>query len=396
MQAEGQKNRLAFSKKRLEALPVPAAGRSMYHDTATPGLTLRVSAAGSKVFYLYRWADGKPVKVKLGGFPDLTVEQARGLARTKTGKQAAGDDLAAERRKARQQPTLKEAFETWRDTHAKLHRRTWEDDQRQFDKYLGEFHGRRLASIKPLDVATWHGRIGSEHGPVQANRTLTLLGTIFNWAADKLGFEGRNPVKGIKRFREQSRERFLQPQEMRAFFEAVAEEPEPWKSYFALLLFCGQRRSDTAEMRWQDIDLAGKTWRVRQTKTGRNVIVPLVPAALRILESRRETTGDSPWVFPGRAGHIAYPKKAWERMVKRAGLTDLHLHDLRRSLGSWQAALGTSLAIIGSGLGHQDVKSTMIYSRLNVEPVRQAIQQATEAMIQAANGGQNNAEEKQD
>ncbi len=396
MKTEGPKNRLPFSKKRLESLPVPSAGRAMYHDAATPGLTLRVSAAGNKVFYVYRWANGKPVKMKLGAFGELTVETARRLARSLAGKWADGKDPAADRRKARQQPTLKEAFEQWRDAHAKLHRRTWEDDERQFEKYLTEFHGRRLASIKPLDVATWHGRIGTKHGPVQANRTLTLLGTLYNWAADKLGYEGRSPVKGVKRFREQSRERFLQPAEMKAFFESVNQEPDPWRDYFALLLFTGQRRSDVAAMQWVDLDLAGKTWRVRQTKTGRNVTVPLVPAALRILESRRDTAVDCPWVFPGRAGHIAHPKKAWERTIKRAGLTDLHLHDLRRSLGSWQAALGTSLAIIGSGLGHQDLKSTAIYSRLNVEPVRKAIEQATDAMLQAANGGPGHAEETQE
>jgi integrase len=69
--------------------------------------------------------------------------------------------------------------------------------------------------------------------------------------------------------------------------------------------------------------------------------------------------------------------------LKRAGLTDLRIHDLRRTLGSWQAALGASLPIIGKSLGHQSLEATQIYSRLELGPVRQSVERAGQAMLLA-------------
>jgi integrase len=155
-----------------------------------------------------------------------------------------------------------------------------------------------------------------------------------------------------------------------------------------LLLFTGARRSNVAEMRWDEIDLERAVWRIPRTKNGRPQMVPLVPPALNILKSRRETSGESPWVFPADTaaeGHVVDPRKAWERVRARAGLHDLRMHDLRRSLGSWAAAAGTSLAIIGAALGHRDLKSTQVYSRLQLDVVRAAVEKTTAAMLEAGN-----------
>ncbi len=71
--------------------------------------------------------------------------------------------------------------------------------------------------------------------------------------------------------------------------------------------------------------------------------------------------------------------------MDRADIQDLRIHDLRRSLGSWQAATGASLSIIGKTLAHQNVSTTAIYARLNIDPVREAMSKATQAMLSAAN-----------
>jgi integrase len=75
------------------------------------------------------------------------------------------------------------------------------------------------------------------------------------------------------------------------------------------------------------------------------------------------------------------PSKAWNRIRARAGLKDVRIHDLRRTLGSWQAAGGTSLPIIGKGLGHKSLASTGVYTRLNLDPVRESMEMATKAML---------------
>lgn len=123
-----------------------------------------------------------------------------------------------------------------------------------------------------------------------------------------------------------------------------------------------------------------------KAKAGEVIRIPLSSVALQILENRKLTSA-SEWVFPGRgkSGHLEEPKTAWKRILKRAELTDLRLHDLRRTLGSWQAATGASLPIIGKSLGHKSLAATQIYARLDLDPVRAAVNKATSAMLVAGN-----------
>ena len=89
--------------------------------------------------------------------------------------------------------------------------------------------------------------------------------------------------------------------------------------------------------------------------------------------------------FPVRAGpgHLAEPKKGWQRILARAAIADLRIHDLRRTLGSWQAKQGASLAIIGKSLSHKNQNTTAIYARLDLDPVRDSVNTATTAMMAA-------------
>jgi integrase len=225
--------------------------------------------------------------------------------------------------------------------------------------------------------------MGEQQGPYQANRTLALIRAMYN-KADALGWKGDNPATGIERFPEKARDRFLLPEELPKFFAALVEEPNPvLQAFFLLCLLTGARRSNVEAMRWDEISWELAQWRIPDTKGGVPVVVPLVPAAIAVLKRLQETV-KSEWVLPGRrGGHLTTPGIAWKRLLKRAGLEDLRIHDLRRSLGSWQALTGASLPIIGKSLGHSRPETTAIYARLTLDPVRQAVERATEAMMQA-------------
>ena len=110
------------------------------------------------------------------------------------------------------------------------------------------------------------------------------------------------------------------------------------------------------------------------------------PSALDVLRVRRETTNDSEWVFPSRSaiGHLQEPKRAWKTILKNADITDLRMHDLRRTLGSWQAMTGSILQTIGKSLGHKNARTTEVYARLSLEQVRESVDKATAAMLEAA------------
>lgn len=95
----------------------------------------------------------------------------------------------------------------------------------------------------------------------------------------------------------------------------------------------------------------------------------------------------SPWVFPGKDPnlHLVDPKRSWQTVLRMAGISDLRMHDLRRTLASYMAIDNQSLSIIAKALGHKSTVSTQIYSRLTNDPVRQAMEQAQERMFVAAN-----------
>ena len=134
-------------------------------------------------------------------------------------------------------------------------------------------------------------------------------------------------------------------------FKALAEESnETLRDYFFISLLTGARRSNVQEMQWKQLHFDRAEWRIPTTKNGEPQIVTLTPEAVEILRTREGV--DPVWVFPGSGptGHLVEPKKAWKRILEQAGIADLRIHDLRRTLGSWQAKTGASLGLVGKYL----------------------------------------------
>lgn len=290
--------------------------------------------------------------------------------------------------------TLAELFALYLDGHAKLHKKSWQEDEKTFHRYMAKWESRRLSELTRNDVMTLHARIGKNNGKYAANRLLSLLSKMFSFAAE-VGFDGTNPAKGIRKFREESRERFLNADELRRLFAALEVEPKLFRDFFKVALLTGARRGNVLTMRWKELDLDRGLWKVtgEQSKSGDPLTIHLTPAAIEILVARRELV-EGEYVFPGRretTPHLTDPSPAWRRVLKRAKLEDLRIHDLRRTLGSWQAAAGVSLSVIGKSLGHKNTSTTQIYARLSLDPVRVSVDAAAAAMLKAI--GENDEQE---
>ena len=386
--------KINFTQAAIDRLTAPATGRSYYRDAKTAGLVLCVWDTGVKSFELYKRIGGRPTRLKIGRFPEVTVEQARKEVAKMTGTIAEGKDPGEARRKARGETTLGELFTMYLEG-VKDRKRTWKEDQAQYDRYLTVWQARKLSTIHKSDVATLHVKVGRDNGHYAANRMLALLSAMFNYAAD-LGYEGANPSRGVNRFEEQSRDRFLQDDEVSRFFKALWDEqtPELWRDFFTVALFTGARSGNVKSMKWVDLELTRGLWKVAeaQSKNKKAMLIILVPDVVEILK-RRKAANDaqdvpSEYVFPGRGelGHVFDGTKPWKDLLTRAKIKDLRMHDLRRSLGSWQAATGASLPIIGKTLGHKSLEATKIYARLDVESVRESVNTAVSAIMDAANG----------
>lgn len=388
--------RFAFTKTRIQAIPTPEAGKRVtYYDTKTPGLQLRVSATGVKTFSVYRRLKaGEPERVTLGRFPAMTVEQAQKLAADVNAEIEGGANPAEAKRALREEPTLAEFFTEYGERHGNK-KLSWRDDQQRFRDYLLPALGKRkLSAIDRAMVARMLSdaeKAGKSAGTVRQIRALVsnMLSKAVEW-----GYLDANPAQSVKVSGSTvKRDRFLQPDELARFFEAVIAEPsETIRDLILLALLTGARRSNVCAMHWREIDLKAGVWKIKRTKNGEPQTVTLCPEAVAILEARQAATANG-FVFPGtgRTGHIAEPRKGFERVLERAGIphgrdveNGMVLHDLRRTLGSWQARTGASLAIIGKSLNHKSQQATAIYARLDLDPVRQSVNTATAAMFEAA------------
>jgi integrase len=392
----------AFTEKRVASLPKPSNGRAYHYDAKITGLAVCVTATDTRVWYLLRKLRGQTVRIRLGTTAELTVDQARTRAADLLGQIARGANPHAAHLALRGEPTLGHLWSYWLENHAKKHKRSWKEDERQYNSFLKRWSGRKLSAISRAAVQKLHKDVGTANGHYAANRMLAMLSAMFGKNmehASELGYRGENPAKGIRRFAEEKRDRFLSADELARFLQALHQEPsETMQDFFLVALLTGARRANVQAMRWEDVNLEWASWSIpgAVSKSGQTIMVPLVPAVVAILKRRRQADSGSPWVFPsyGKTGHVVEPKAAWKRILLRAGLSDLRPHDLRRTFGSWQAISGASLPIIGKSLGHTQPSTTAIYARLQMDPVRQSVETATTAMLatdrtqsgEAANG----------
>lgn len=432
-------NRINFTKRNLEALPLPAVGaRVEYQDEKLPGLYLRVSGNGTRTFQVRRRLPGAGTeRITIGRFPAMTCEQARIRASEINGEIAKGENPNDRKRAARAEMTVGELYERYLRDHIRAHGKSERTLVSAWKVHLSPWANRKLSAIGKADVATLKTKLakaGQAAGTV--NRLIGIVAALYAWAQEQDLYRGENPATGVKKLKATSRERFIQADELPRFFAALAqEENDGARDYILLSLLTGARKANVLAMRWDEISFERALWTIPQskTKTDDTYTIPLTPEALEILANRRR--GGSEWVFPAdsASGHLEEPRKAWLRLFDRdelaqlsvrlaaaAGIdftvgehetlgvalgrarllarehdidtigtriADLRLHDLRRSLGSWQAATGANLSIIGKSLGHKNVSTTAIYARLNLDPVRDAMHRATSAMFAAAGAG---------
>ena len=392
--------RLNFTRSVLDKITPPSIPKEKsgkggvydtYHDTREKGLILIVSNGGAKTYYLYGKINGKPERVKLGSYDGLSIEQARKKAAQCRGEVAQGNNPQTARRAFRQEATFKELFDEYMERYSKLSKKSWKFDEREVNKFLSHWFNNKISSITRQDIQKLHEKLFDENGLYQANRVLERIRAMYNKAIE-WGWQGTNPSNGIKKYKEKSRDRFLMGSELPRFFEALEkEENHTARDFFKIALLTGARKTNVLQMRWKDIDFHHAVWNIPETKNGEPHKVALTTQAVALLEARRKICKGE-WVFEGdgKEGHFTDPKKAWARLLERAEIADLHIHDLRRTLGSWQAASGVSLHIIGKTLGHKSPLSTQVYARLDLDPVRLSVERATDAIF--AYGSKKNVE----
>lgn len=389
--------RIKFTQKTIDALPVPESGQKIYYDTdSNDGLCLIASYGGSKTYFLQMYFRGRGIKTKIGSAKIMKLAEAKIKAHTLRKRAEQGIDPSQERNEVLRDMTLKQFFyDQYYPRHVKVHTRpkTQAKDDTMFRNNLAAFHGRKMMSITKEDVERLHIELKDRISLYTANRAIGLLKHMYNKAID-WGYPAHsgNPVVGIKMFKERSRERFLQPDEINRFFAALYEDPnELFKNYVLLSLFIGQRRQNMLSMRWSCVDLTLGIVSFPDSKNGEPQRIPLITQAWDILKEMRKHATDD-WVFPSqngsKSGHVEDLHRPWYALLKRAGIENMRFHDLRRTFGSYQAITGAGSFVLGKALGDKTNAAVRVYARLTMDPIRDSIQRGADKMLEFIRPGQ--------
>jgi integrase len=352
-------------------------GQCVYWDEALESFGLRVHPSGRRVYVCAYRINRRKRLATLGRADAMSLDQARKKAMTYLAKAANQEDPQSNVDAQRQLKTIDELVEAYIENHAKKKKKTWKEDRSYLNRHvLSKLSGRLAVSLVTADIEAIHSELGVAH-PYGANDVLKVIRKMFNWGkvAGLVPRDHPNIVAEIVRFPERTRKRFVTTVEMPRLLQALEEEDNDYARHgIWLLLLMGLRSKELLKAKWEDIDWDMGTLFIGLTKNGEPLLAPISDAAmdrLRIIPR----ISDNPYIICGklRGQYLRSLGEPFKRALKRAGLVNLRIHDLRRTVGSWLAQNGQSLHLIGDVLNHRDPKTTAGYAYFQTKQRRDAL-----------------------
>jgi site-specific recombinase XerD len=367
-----------LTKRVVDALH-PAQGRDVFKwdagDGALKGFGVRVKPSGVASFFVqYRNKEGRTRRLVLGRVGELTPDEARRLAADKLQDARKGGDPSAERRAARAAITVSELCDLYLcNAKGRIKPSTLEMDRSRIECHVKPLIGRRtVAALTRPDIERFQtdvaaGKTAKPHkesgrggylsgGRGVAARTVGMLGTILEFGK-RHGLIVDNPARGIHRFPDNKRRRFLSLDELAALGGAMREATanggnRTGVAAIRTLLLTGCRRSEVLALSWASLDIKACCIRFEDTKSGPQ-LRPIGAVAVKQMAAQRRRE-ECEWVFPaGRGdGHFIGLPRVLARLCARAGLKKVTVHTLRHSFAATAAELGFSELTIAGLLGH--------------------------------------------
>ena len=369
--------------EKVRALACPTGKRHLeLADGLVPGFFVDALPTGQKRFRLRLIAQGVRRVTTIGDAAVMPLDEARYLAQQLKRAVKRGEALPASVNVG--SPSLQEFFLGAYLQFIKSYKRSWEDDVSLIRNHVLSSLGHlSMGALQSADVTKLVRDMSARnYAAGTINRVLVLLSYGFSLALKwKVPGVVSNPLRDVVRLKVDNRiERYLRGDDTQRLLREVRASPNPELGpIISLLVLTGARKREALSMRWSDVDLGQRVWRVSRTKSGRNRHVPLSDAAMQVLteqKRRQALTGGSPFVFPNpRTGQpfvsIFY---SWDAARRRAGLPEFRIHDLRHSFASFLVNAGRSLYEVQELLGHADARTTSRYAHLSPERLRDAVQ----------------------
>jgi integrase len=367
-------------------------------DETLPGFGVRVKPSGVRSYIVqYRnRSTGASKRLTIGRHgPLLTFDQAKKQARALLADAMRGEDPAEARKVARKAPSVAELAADYLERHAipKKRPKSVRDDRSMLDNIiLPRLGAKKVEAVGRRDIEPIH--VAMKDRPYQANRVLSVLSKMFNLAME-WKWRPDNPAKGIERFEEQKRDRWLSDDELRRLSVVLEDHPNKRAANAVRLqLLTGARLGEILASRKEDFDLLRDVWTKpsHQTKQKRTEHLPLSAQATGLIASIIETSDpESPFLFPGnKPGQpLREVKKFWRTIMCQAGITNYRRHDNRHTYASHLVSSGLSLEIVGKLLGHTTTTTTKRYAHLADDPLRAATERFGSKIAGFQNRGKN-------
>lgn len=359
----------------------PKGKRTERFDALAPGLCLRVTDNGTKSWSVYYRLEGKHKRMTIGGWPAVTVADARERAREIKEQAKAGTNPKAVRQAAADAARTEAetaARKTFGAIAERYIRRECCDENNQpvrlkrgpayaaviRRRLLPKWKDRQMTDLRRGDLTEITDALIDAGKPMAAHRVHEIVKRIFNWSMDRGDIElspfaaMRPPVK------KQPRDRILKDAEIKALWNTLGDMGYPFGSLQKLLLLLGQRRGEVAEMRWSEVTPDGRTWTIpaARNKMGREHLVPLPDAAVAILEGLpRFNEGD--FVFTTTSGRrpVSGFSKCAARTTELSGIAGWTIHDLRRTCRTGLARLGVPEIVAERVVNHAKQGLVKVY-----------------------------------
>ena len=358
-----------LTKRTVDAVIATGSDHFIW-DQELRGFGLRVSPKGRKSFFIQYRYQGRTQRMRLGRLGLITTDEARKKAKILLGTAEGGKNPALIAASQRRAPLLIEVSKRFVTEHVeiRLKPRTQANYRSVLKSYILPALGqKRITEITLADLSTLHTSLSDK--PSQANRAILIMSKLLN-LSEQWGLRtmGSNPCRHIQLFTDKKRHRFLDKTELSRLWETLdkAYQDETAGLYainaYKLLILTGCRLGEIQTLKWSYI--RGNRVEFPDSKTGYKRL-PLNAAAMEVLNQTPVKDGN-PYVICGEksGAHIVNLQKSWRRIRKRAGLSDLRIHDLRHTFASQAVMNGTPLALVSKLLGHSKITTTMRYAHL--------------------------------
>ena len=365
-------------------------------DTEIKGFGVKVLPSAQMSYVVqFRMGKGRSAKLfkkRIDGVGSISLEKARLRAEAWRDAAASGTN-PVKIQQDQAERTFAKLAEDYLQRHAD-EKRTKIQDERKLKRNLLKKLGRKTVSeITHRDIEDVHRAL--KNSPYEANRNIALLSKMFSLAITWSWIK-ENPAKGIKKYDEDPRERYMDHDEMvrltaalSAYVDAVAEKWPQENSYHVieakgavnairLMALTGARKGEVLSATWLQFDLKNAIWTKpsSHTKSKKAHRVTLSPPAMELVSGmRQDALEGEDYLFPSRrssTGHLKDVKRVWGKILELAEIENLRMHDIRHTFASILASSGSSLLIIGRLLGHTQASTTARYAHLFDDPLRAA------------------------